>query len=297
MSIDNYVTNNDVQSSYTPNGKTVLLDLWGVVLDQEKAGKVMVDAYRKQATSDGVPAETIDSVVSDYNKVLQNDKSVADRKGDIVNALQDPAEEYIEKSDDPDISESLEESIYADSVSVISRAKSEGYNVAVFTTKSAEWIREYIKEQLGEIYDAPEGKTAQRFDEIYRNEARSGREVVSFTEDASKALMAAQKADYVIGSLIYINRGDNGLSREECEENGIVYAENLEDVYNHVVAQEGVEEGAEKVEHGRSKAEGGNDEKESESDCENNRCDNGECDSGNENYEATDAAEGGEASE
>ncbi|MFH1053978.1 MAG: HAD family hydrolase [Candidatus Woesearchaeota archaeon] len=232
---ENYVSGKTQHEYVESNGKTVLLDLWGVILDQEKAGEVMVDAYRKQAAEENVPAETIDIVVSDYQKVLQNDKSVSDRKGEIVNTLQDLAEKYIENSDDDEIANNLEESVYEDSIRVISRARSEGYNVAIFTTRAAEWVREFIEDELGEIYEAPEGKTAERFNEICRYEISNGRRVVSFTEDAAKALKAAQEAGYVINSIIYINRGDNGLSREECEENGIVYTENLEDVYDHIV--------------------------------------------------------------
>jgi len=221
------------------NDQTVLFDLWGVILDQEKAGKVMVDAYRKQAIDEDVNPETIETTIQDYNKVLQNDKSVSDRKVEIVDTLQDLAEKYIEVSNDKKIRSDLEASVYEDSIKVIEDAKEEGYNIAIFTTRTAEWIRDYIEQEIGEIYDAPNGKTSERFDEVCANESDQDRKVVSFTEDAAKALKAAQETDYVIENLVYINRGDNGLTREECEELSITYTENLEEVYKNLINYNG----------------------------------------------------------
>ena len=208
------------------------MDLWGVALDQEKAGKVMVDAYRLQAHTNNIPQETIEETIQDYQLVLKNDKSVADRKGEIVDTLQELAEEYIEKADDPRIRQDLEDSLYQDFINVTEHAQEEGYNIAIFTTRKAEWIRDYI-DNLGTIYDAQDGKTVDRIEEIITQEEADGKTVVSFTEDADKALKAAKDTD--IPNLIYLNRGDNGMTREECEEQGIIYAETLDDVYESLV--------------------------------------------------------------
>jgi len=215
--------------------ETILMDLWGVVLHQEKAGKVMVDAYRNQAHDQQIPQETIDEKIHEYNLVLKNDKSVADRKAEIVNNLHDLAEDYLETADDPNIKQDLEDSIYQDFKEVYAKAKEEGYNVAIFTTRNAEWIREYV-DDLGTIYDAQDGKTAARLNEIIEIEFSEGKTIVSFTEDAAKALVAQECGDEV--NLIYLNRGDNGMSRDECEELGITYTEDLNEVYDELTGEQ-----------------------------------------------------------
>jgi len=216
--------------------ETILFDLWGVALDQEKAGKVMVDAYRLQAHSNNIPQETIEESIRDYELVLKNDKSVEDRKTEIVNSLQDLAEQYIETADDPKIRQDLEDSLYQDFINVTEQAQEEGYNIAIYTTRAAEWIRDYI-DDLGTIYDAKDGKTKDRIEEIIAQEEAEGKTIVSFTEDASKALLAAKESGQIT-NLIYINRGDNGLSPEECEELGITYTEDLDEVYEELTGEQ-----------------------------------------------------------
>lgn len=216
--------------------KTILLDLWGVILDQEKAGKVMVDAYRAQASAVGTPQECVDVLVRDYQLVLRNDKSVADHKGDIVNSLQDPAERYLQHAADDRIKAEMSAAVYRDAIEVIDRANVEGYNVAVFTTRAADWVHDYLP-AIGEIYDAPKGKTPERFAEVCDAELHAGRTVVSFTEDADKALLAAKKSTPAIPHLVYVNRGDNGVRAAQCGASGITYTENLSEVYHHLIGE------------------------------------------------------------
>tara|TARA_Y100000310_G_scaffold157610_1_gene157019 strand:+ start:1617 stop:2291 length:675 start_codon:yes stop_codon:yes gene_type:complete len=220
--------------------ETILFDLWGVVLCQLEAGKVMVDAYTIQAQLDNIPQQTIEQRIREYELVLQNDKSVADRKTEIVNTVQDLAEKYIETADDPNIKQNLEDAIYQDFKDVHERAVEDGYNVAIFTTRQAEWMREYI-DDLGTIYDAQDGKSAKRINEIVEIEASEGKTVVSFTEDAAKALLAAKESGE-IQNLIYLNRGDNGMTPEECEELGIIYTEDLNEVYDELTGEENEEQ-------------------------------------------------------
>lgn len=200
--------------------KTILFDLWGVALDQIKAGEVMVRAYRQYANENNIAQEDIEEIVAKYNGVLNSDPEALKEKGKDVNNLQEPAEDYIaDHKDDFDFSNTF----YDDFREVVKAAKEQGYTLAIFTTKDpAETFGEYLVE-FDDIYDASDGKSVEEFKKIIKDQHSKGREVIGFVEDG-KAVYNAKKSG--IENVVYVDR-DGALKQEDVEKEGITYTTEL----------------------------------------------------------------------
>ena len=193
-------------------------DLWGVIVDAYKLSNRKIVLYRQLAREKRFNPEEASKAIHDYEGLRDGkDWATGARKIDIIDALENPLEAF-------DINPYSSDVFTEDGLHVLEQIFESNEGAVIFTSKPARWLKNYLPEgissKLGKIYAA--GKTNPAgFVNVFEEEMKSGRQVVSHTADEMPELAAAKESGiFQPGALTYVAR-NLSKTREEVLASGV----------------------------------------------------------------------------
>ena len=202
-------------------------DLWGVIIDQGKLGAEQIELYRALAKDKGFDPGAVAKTIANYKRLLVGDPwATGKRKGEIINAIEDPLENYGVKVNYSDF-------FHEDSILVMRQILCAKEGLIVFTSKEAPWLKEHLPQDISAgiigIYVGDKSNRRQ-FERVAAEMASLKGKLITHTADELPELVAARKTGLLRGGLIYVNRNHSNTEKAVYEAGVDVYVNDLREV-------------------------------------------------------------------
>ena len=203
-------------------------DLWGPIIKENVIGERQIELYR-QIMKGKLPPETIEEVVKNYRAVNKRDPEAIEHKTEYLKALKDP----IRKSG---LAVSYKGGYFEDGLATLRDILDTGEGVIIIASEpdphAVANLPEDIRQRIGNFYHGSK-KIPDIFRQVYDQESKQNRRVISHTNDEIKELESAIASGvFQKGNLIYIDRDKTfyPMIMENILSRGMRYTRDLRDI-------------------------------------------------------------------
>ena len=166
-------------------------DVYGVIVNEEKAGRQIVDLFRETSQGD-LPEEIIEERVKDYQALLRKGQGALTRKAEILNQVYSYALERGAKVD-------LAKSLYPDALETFAGILEGGQQITILGSKKfdTEALPKDIKERMTmNVYGGPKNNQGT-FVHVANEIENLGGRLVSHSEDTLLELKTAESTGII----------------------------------------------------------------------------------------------------
>ena len=195
-----------------PSGRKPVhsFDLYGVLVDGIALGEQSIRLFEQVAPADGISPDDVARVVADYRALGRGEPwATGERKVPIIDALEQPLRKH------PELRPDYKATFQDDGLYVLRQILDAGEGIIVFSSKTPDWLRENLPEDIGTRVGHMYGDRKhlpEAFQRVYDAEQALGRQVVTHTADELPELQAAVASGLFEGNkgkLVFVNRNDS----------------------------------------------------------------------------------------